>query len=51
MEKVKKGIYTFDGEEWEDISKEAKEFIRKMICFDPGKYTIYLYLVKRYTAV
>lgn len=37
MEKVAKGSYTFDGEEWEDISKEAKEFIRKMLTYDTGK--------------
>jgi hypothetical protein len=34
MEKVAKGTYTFDGEEWEDISKEAKEFIKKMLTID-----------------
>lgn len=27
-----KGKYSFDGEEWEDISKEAKDLIKKMIC-------------------
>ena len=36
MEKVAKGTYTFDGEEWEDISKEAKEFIKKMLTYDTG---------------
>lgn len=36
MEKVNKGTYTFDGDEWEDISKEAKEFIKKMLTYDPG---------------
>ena len=36
MEKVAKGTYSFDGEEWEDISKEAKEFIKKMLTYDPG---------------
>lgn len=36
MEKVNKGTYTFDGDEWEDIGKEAKEFIKKMLTYDPG---------------
>lgn len=36
MEKVSKGTFTFDGDEWEDISKEAKEFIKKMLTYDPG---------------
>jgi calcium-dependent protein kinase len=34
MEKVAKGSFTFDGEEWEDISKEAKEFIKRMLTLD-----------------
>lgn len=29
---VIKGKFDFDGEEWEDISKEAKDLIKKMIC-------------------
>ena len=29
---VIKGKYDFDGEEWADISKEAKDLIKKMIC-------------------
>lgn len=29
---VVKGKYDFDGEEWENISKEAKDLIKKMIC-------------------
>jgi len=36
MEKVAKGTFAFDGDEWEDISKEAKEFIKKMLTYDPG---------------
>lgn len=31
MEKVKKGTYSFDSIEWEDVSKEGKEFIKKML--------------------
>lgn len=27
-----KGKYSFDGEEWEHVSKEAKDLIKKMIC-------------------
>lgn len=36
MEKVSKGTFQFEGEEWDDISKEAKEFIKKMLTYDPG---------------
>jgi calcium-dependent protein kinase len=31
MEKVSKGHYSFESEEWEEISKEAKELIKKML--------------------
>lgn len=42
MEKVSKGNFSFDSEEWDAVSKEAKEFIKKMLTYDP---------VKRYTAL
>ena len=32
LQLVVKGKYDFDGEEWEDISKEAKDLIKHMIC-------------------
>jgi len=32
LQLVIKGKFSFDGEEWEDISKEAKDLIKKMIC-------------------
>jgi hypothetical protein len=50
MEKVKKGTYTFEGEEWEDISKEAKEFIKKMLTIDTGIIKDLYFIVKRYNA-
>ena len=37
MEKVKKGTYSFDSIEWEDVSKEGKEFIKKMLQYDSSK--------------
>ena len=27
-----KGKYDFDGEEWDDISKDAKDLIKQLIC-------------------
>ena len=44
MEKVSKGIYTFESEEWEEISKEAKELIRKMLQYDPSIPNFGLYI-------
>lgn len=37
MEKVAKGNYNFDGEEWLQISKEGKDFISRLLEFDPDK--------------
>jgi calcium-dependent protein kinase len=41
MERVAKGSYSFDFDEWKQISGEAKQFIKKMLEYDP---------VKRYNA-
>ncbi|CAD8109050.1 unnamed protein product [Paramecium sonneborni] len=37
MEKVSKGAYSFETQEWEEVSKEAKDFIRKMLQIEPNK--------------
>ena len=41
MERVAKGTYSFDFDEWKGVSIEAKQFIKKMLEYDP---------TKRYTA-
>jgi calcium-dependent protein kinase len=37
IKSVEKAKYTFDGEEWETVSKEAKDLITKMLKYDPDK--------------
>lgn len=32
LEMVQRGKFDFDGEEWDDISKDAKDLIKKLIC-------------------
>lgn len=35
MEKVNKGLYGFTGKEWLYVSKEAKNFIKKLLEYEP----------------
>lgn len=37
LKNVAKGKYSLEGEEWEGISEEAKDLIRKMLTYDPSK--------------
>jgi calcium-dependent protein kinase len=37
IEAVLRGKYTLDEPEWEDISEEAKDLVRKMLEYDPAK--------------
>lgn len=37
LEKIKKGKFIFPAEEWDLVSKEAKEFICKLLEYDPKK--------------
>lgn len=36
---VKKGEFDFDGEEWDDVSNDAKDLIKKLICKPERRYT------------
>lgn len=36
MRNVKKGVFSFDSSEWEDISKEAKDLISKLLTYQPA---------------
>jgi hypothetical protein len=31
---VKEGVYNFDAPEWENVSLEAVDLIKKMLCVD-----------------
>jgi calcium-dependent protein kinase len=45
MEKVKIGKYGFDTEEWNCISEDAKNFIRKLIEKDTKKrYNVFMFV-------
>jgi len=35
LEKVSKGVFSFDRPGWKEVSEEAKELIKKMLTFDP----------------
>lgn len=51
MEKVSKGLYSFDTSEWEEVSKEAKDFVKKLLSFDPSNKNFMSNLLgKRYSA-
>jgi calcium-dependent protein kinase len=36
IKNVKVGKYKMDGSEWEPISKDAKELVKKMLTYDPN---------------
>ena len=37
IESVLKGKYSLDEPEWDDISEEAKDLIKKLLDYDPAK--------------
>jgi calcium-dependent protein kinase len=37
IESVLKGKYTLDEPEWDDISEDAKDLVRRMLEYDPKK--------------
>mmetsp|Transcript_64864 Transcript_64864/g.74557 ORF Transcript_64864/g.74557 Transcript_64864/m.74557 type:complete len:496 (-) Transcript_64864:1106-2593(-) len=37
LNKVAKGHFTFEGAEWNDVSTEAKDFIRKLLTYNPAE--------------
>jgi calcium-dependent protein kinase len=37
MEKISEGKYSLEGQDWDEISKSAKNFIGKLLTFDPAK--------------
>lgn len=41
LEKVAVGEFNFDSEDWNEVSDEAKLFIRKMLVYDPGIYNVH----------
>lgn len=36
---VKKGAFDFDGEEWDDVSDQAKDLIKKLVTKPEKRYT------------
>ena len=37
MDKVVAGVYKFDGEEWDQVSADAKNLVKKLLEYDPAK--------------
>ena len=37
LENVQRGTYKLQGEEWDDITEEAKDLIEKLLTMDPAE--------------
>jgi calcium-dependent protein kinase len=37
IESVLKGHYTVDEPEWDEVSADGKDFVKKMLAYDPAK--------------
>ena len=37
LEEVSKGVFDFESDEWDIISEECKDFIRKLLIIDPNQ--------------
>jgi serine/threonine protein kinase len=49
IEKIKSGEFTFSGNQWKNVSADAKDFITKMLVVDPrGRMTIHQALRHRW---
>ena len=37
LDQIASGTYDFEGKEWQNISEDAKNYVSKLLTFDPAK--------------